>query len=94
MAEMQMKMIGNDETPRGQFCALLFHDLLLRLVAKTGEVPEGAYLAFQWPDGTKILIAAKDADAAANLQAGVYKELQDAFELGFSKMTEGNGQKT
>jgi hypothetical protein len=88
----EMKMIGSDSSPRGKFCARLLNDLLLRLVGQLGKIPDAAYLALQWEDGTKVLIAAKDSQAAANVQAGVLQEIQASFELGKAKLAEKEKQ--
>jgi hypothetical protein len=80
--QFEMKMIGSDETPRGHLCARLLRDLLIQLVEATGKPPKAAYFAFQWDDGTKVFIAAENAQAAGDIQAGVVQEIQAAYDLG------------
>lgn len=90
----EMKMIGSDESLRGRFCARLLNDLLLRLVGQLGKMPDAAYLALQWEDGTKVLIAAKDGGAAANIQAGILQEIQASFELGASQLDQKKAEES
>lgn len=73
---VELRIQGPNDTPRERYCARLVAEVLQEVQKKTGAIPRGMVLAFQWgEEPTKVYIGAVDEAAFKAVAAGTVQFL-------------------